>query len=145
MMERLADPATATAAPTQTTNDAPAPAAIVEQPVQQSVQQPAATDDAATASAADGTFMLRSVLAAVAALGLLTWAICSIIGVRRRRTDVLNKAQHLNALPREMPAAGPAPTFQPLPPMNLMPRQPDDVEEALQRFSQRLRRRAAAA
>jgi hypothetical protein len=62
-------------------------------------------------------------------------------GVRRRRADVLNKAQHLNRLPSRVPADD-APTFQPLPPMSLMLRH-DDVEEAMQRFSQRWKRRAA--
>jgi hypothetical protein len=41
-----------------------------------------------------------------------------------------------------MVPADDAPTFQPLPPMSLMLRH-DDVEEAMQRFAERLKRRAA--
>jgi outer membrane biosynthesis protein TonB len=135
----------------QTQNDAPAPAAIAQQPIQQPTQQPvqqptrqpvAAADSAATVAAAGGTSALQFVFVVIALLGLLACAIFYIASVRRRRTDVLNKAQHLNALPAEVPAAADAPTFQPLPPMDLMLRH-DDVEEAMQRFAERWKRRAA--
>jgi hypothetical protein len=123
----------------QPQNDSPAPAAIVQQPVQQPV---AAADSTATVAVTAGTSALQFVFVAIALLGLLACAMFYIAGARRRRTDVLNKAQHLNALPAELPAAADAPTFQPLPPMDLMPRH-DDVEEAMQRFTERWKRRAA--
>jgi hypothetical protein len=151
MMERPADPAPV--APAQTASDAPAPAAVAEQPDQQPV---ATADSTATAPAADGTSaasggisasaggtsVLQFIFAIIAFVGLVACPIFYIAGVRLRRSDVLNKAQHLNALPAEVPAAPGAPTFQPLPPMNLMP-QHDDVEEAMQRFAERWKRRAA--
>jgi hypothetical protein len=122
----------------QAQNDAPAPAATTPQPV----QQPVAAADSATVPAAGGASALQFVFVVIAFLGLLGCAIFSIASARRRRTDVLNKARHLNALPSEVPAAPDAPTFQPLPPMDLMPRH-DDVEEAMQRFTERWKRRAA--
>jgi hypothetical protein len=160
MMERAADPITTPVAPAQTVSDAPVPAAIAEQPVQQPM---AAADSPATAPAAggtsaasggtsaaaggisaapDGTSVLQFIFAIIAFVGLVACPIFYLAGVRLRRSDVLSKAQHLNALPAEVPAAPGAPTFQPLPPMNLMP-QHDDVEEAMQRFNERWKRRAA--
>jgi hypothetical protein len=157
MMERPADPvsvAPAQTLPAQTAGDAPAPAAVAEQPN----EQPAATaESAATAPAAGGTSaasggtsaasgdvsVLQFIFAIIAFVGLVACPIFYIAGVRLRRSDVLNKAQHLNALPADVPAAPGAPTFQPLPPMDLMPRQHDDVEEAMQRFAERWKRRAA--
>jgi hypothetical protein len=154
MMERPTDPASVAPAqnvpaqtiPAQTASDAPAPAAIAEQPDQQPV---ATAESAATAPAAGGTSaasgdvsVLQFIFAIIAFVGLVACPIFYIAGVRLRRSDVLNKAQHLNALPAEVPAAPGAPTFQPLPPMNLMP-QHDDVEEAMQRFAERWKRRAA--
>jgi hypothetical protein len=141
MVQRLDAPA-APALPEQTQNDAPAPAALAQQPAQQPV---AAADSAATvpaAPAAGGTFTLRFLLAAIALLGLVACAIFYVGGARRRRADVLNKARHLNRLPSEMPAGADAPTFAPLPPMALIPPH-DDVAEAMQRFNERWKRRAA--
>ena len=161
MMDRPADPATAPVSPAQTVSDAPAPAAIAEQPVQQPV---AAADSAATAPAAGGASAasgdpsaaaggasapaggasaLQFIFAIIAFVGLVACPIFYIAGVRLRRTDVLSKAQHLNALPAEVPVQPAEPTFQPLPPMDLMPPQHDDVEEAMQRFAERWKRRAA--
>lgn len=165
MMQRV-DAPSVPAPLEQTQNDAPAPSAMAQQPD----PQPAATvDSAATAPAsggasaaaggtsatgggtpattggtpatAGGASVLQFIFAIIAFVGLVACPIFYIAGVRLRRTDVLSKAQHLNALPAEVPAA-PAPTFQPLPPMDLMPRH-DDVEEAMQRFSERWKRRAA--
>jgi hypothetical protein len=141
MMQRLDAPA-APAPSEQTQNDAPPPAAIAQQPVQQPVQQPAAAaDSAAAVPVAGDTFTLRILLAAIALLGFVVSTMFYVGGVRRRRADVLNKARHLNRLPSEVPAD--APTFAPLPPMALIP-QHDDVEEAMQRFAERWKRRAAA-
>jgi hypothetical protein len=148
MMQRP-DAPSPPAPPEQTQSDAPAPAAIAPQPVHpaaiapQPVQQPvAAADSAAAVPAASGTFALQLAFVVIALLSLLACAIFYIASARRRRTDVLNKAQHLNALPAEVPVAPAAPTFQPLPPMDLMPRH-DDVAEAMQRFNERWKRRAA--
>jgi len=138
-VERPAEPVAAIVAPTETAKDASAPAAMLEQPVQQSS---AAADNVAAAPAGDGSSTLRFVFAALAAFGLLLCAMFYIAGARRRRTDVLSKAQHLNRLPLEVPAAADAATFQPLPPMDLIPRH-DDVDEALQRVSRRWKHRAA--
>jgi hypothetical protein len=154
MMDRPADPATAPVMAAQTVNDAPAPAAIAEQPVQQPA---AAADSAATAPAAGGTSAasggasaaaggasaLQFIFAIIAFVGLVACPIFYLAGVRLRRSDVLSKAQHLNALPAEVPVEPAQPTFQPLPPMDLMPPQHDDVEEAMQRFAERWKRRAA--
>jgi hypothetical protein len=141
MMQRVDAPA-APAPQEQVQDDAPAPApAAIAQ--QQPDQQPTAAPVSAARVAVDGgTSALQFVFVAIAVLGLLACAIFYVAGARRRRTDVLNKAQHLNALPTEVPVAPDAPTFQPLPPMDLM-RRHDDVEEALLRFSQRWKQRAA--
>lgn len=140
MMQRPATPESTPVAPAQTVSDAPPAAAIAEPPVQQAA---AAPDNIAPASTDDRSSMLRSILIAIAGLGLLISALFYIVSLKRRRTDVLNKAQHLNRMPTEVSAtADAAPTFQPLPPMDLMPRH-DDVDEAMRRFSERLKRRAA--
>jgi len=157
MMERPTAPASVAPAqtvPAQTAGDAPAPAAIAQQPD----RQPMATaESAATAPAAGGTSaasgstsadsggvsVLQYIFAIIAFVGLVACPIFYIAGVRLRRTDVLSKAQHLNPLPAEVPVAPAQPTFQPLPPMDLMPPQHDDVEEAMQRFAERWKRRAA--
>jgi hypothetical protein len=138
MMQRV-DPQDAPAPLEQTQNNAPTPAPMAEPPAQQPV---AATDNAAPVPAAAGASMLQLVFAVLAFVGILTCAIFCIASARRRRTDVLRKAQHLNALPAEVPAAPGVPTFAPLPPMSLIP-QHDDVEEAMQRFAERWKRRAA--
>jgi hypothetical protein len=138
MMQHLDAPA-ASPLSEQTQNDAPAPAALAQQPAQQPV---AAADSAATGPAAGGTFTLRFLLAAIALLGFVVSAMFYVGSVRRRRADVLNKARHLNRLPSELPAGADAPTFAPLPPMALIP-QRDDVAEAMQRFNERWKRRAA--
>lgn len=144
MMEHVDAPSVA-APLEQTQNDAPAPAAISQQPVQQpmAAADSAVTVPAAGAPAAGGPSVLQLVFAVIAFLGLVACPIFYIAGVRwRRSTDVLSKAQHLNALPAEVPVAPAPPTFEPLPPMDLMPRH-DDVEEAMQRFAERWKRRAA--
>ncbi|MEN3377534.1 MAG: hypothetical protein V7604_2889 [Hyphomicrobiales bacterium] len=138
MVQRLDTPS-APAPVAQTQNDAPAPAPTAEPPVQQPV---AAADNAAPVPAAGDASTLQFAFAALAFLVILTCAIFCIASARRRRTDVLRKAQHLNALPTEVAVAPDAPTFAPLPPMSLMP-QHDDVEEAMQRFAERWKRRAA--
>src|SRR6185295_3736762 len=113
MMERV-DAPSAAAPIEQTRNDAPAPAAIAEQPVQQPV---AAADSAvavpaAGAPAAGGPSVLQFVLAFIAFVGLVACPIFYLAGVRLRRSDVLSKAQHLNALPAEVPVEPAQPTFQ---------------------------------
>jgi hypothetical protein len=168
MMERPEDPAPVAPAqtaptetiPAQTAGDAPAPAAVAQQPDQQPLVTadgvaPAPAPGGATASSSTsaasggtsttsgGTSSLQFIFAVIAFVGLVACPIFYLAGVRLRRSDVLNKAQHLNALPAEVPASPRAPTFQPLPPMDLMPRQHDDVEEAMQRFAERWKRRAA--
>jgi hypothetical protein len=87
-----------------------------------------------------GTGMAPFVFVAIAGIGLLVAAIFLVIGLRRRRTDVLTRVAHEDITSFEPPEADDAPTFSPLPPMRLLP-QHDDVDEALQRSR---RRRVAA-
>ena len=87
-----------------------------------------------------GTGMAQFVFVAITGIGILAVAIFLVIGLRRRRTDVLTRVARADELPSEPPEADDAPTFSPLPPMRLMP-QHDDVDEALQRSR---RRRMAA-
>jgi hypothetical protein len=143
MMQSLENPpnapaANAPAAPTQTTSDTPAPAATAEQPAQPPTAQ---AENVTPAPASDGTSTLRLILTIVAASGLLTYAISFLVGVRRRRTDVLNRARHLNRLPVDVLGPADDVTFQPLPPMSLIP-QRDDVEETMRRM-RRSKHRAA--
>jgi hypothetical protein len=135
MMQRL-DAPNAPATVAQAQNDAPAPAPIAEPPVQQPMVA------AEVAAPAPATAALQFVFVVVAFLGLLGCAIFYLASIRLRRSDVLNRAQHLNALPTEIQVSPDAPTFAPLPPMNLMSRH-DDVEEAMQRFAERRKRQAA--
>ena len=138
MMQRLDTPA-APPPPDQGQNNAPTPAALAQQPG----QQPAAeADSAATIPLAGGTFTLRSVLAAIALLGFAVCAMFYAGHVRRRRSDVLNKARHLNRLPSKVPARARAPTFAPLPPMAVLAPD-DDVAATKLRFNGRRKPRAA--
>jgi len=127
--------------PEQAASNAQTPAAIVGQRVAQAVAV------AETANAADPDMPTSGLLlGAVALLGLVACAVFLVMGVARRRTDVLNTVRDANTLPFETsPEVSPAveaQTFAPLPPIGLMPRE-DDVDEALRRFRQNSRRRAA--
>jgi hypothetical protein len=104
---------------------------------------PVAARDAATATSPDGAPTWRLLLAAVALLGFAGAAALVVLEVMRRRTDVLNTAM-ANVAPEdfgEPELAEDPPTFAPLPPMRLQ--EGDDIEEALRRFTQSWRRRAA--
>jgi hypothetical protein len=117
----------------------PVPAANAEQPLP-------AVSTAANASVSDGTPTLRLLLGALALFGLVACATFFVMEMLRRRTDVLNTVRETNSIPVEMPpevsAAAESPTFAPLPPIGL-PSREDDVDEALRRFAQNVRRRAA--
>jgi hypothetical protein len=119
----------------------PAPVAVAA-PL---VSQPIAVSEAAKASAPDGGMTWRLLFAAIALLGFAGAAALVVLEVMRRRTDVLNTAHAAEAEPEnwgdEEPAED-APTFAPLPPIG-MQRRDDDVEEAVRRFVQNSRRRAA--
>jgi hypothetical protein len=106
-------------------------------PVQAAESNVAAQDPAV---AAPGPGMTQFVFLAIAGLGLLAAAIFFLVGLRRRRTDVLTRIAREDITSFEEPEVDDAPTFSALPPMRLMP-QHDDVDEALQR---RMRRRMAA-
>ena len=95
-------------------------------------------------------------LGAIALLGLFAGAVFLVMEIVRRRTDVLDTVRDTNTLPiaalpealpdeelpdEELPVAD-APTFAPLPPMAEVPRE-DDVDVALRRFRENMRRRAA--
>ena len=127
----------ASAVPEQATE--PAPAAKAEQPLP-------AVSIAANASVSDRTPTLRLLLGALALFGFVACAVFFVMEMLRWRTDVLNTVRETNSIPFEMPpevsAAADAPTFAPLPPIGL-PSREDDVDEALRRFAQNVRRRAA--
>ena len=139
----------APAAQDQAVPAAPAPVATVQQPVPVS-------DTPAAAAEADGAPTLTLLLAAIALLGLFAGAMFLVMEIVRRRTDVLNTVQATDtlpiaALPEDVPDEGlpdealpvvDAPTFAPLPPMAEVPRE-DDVDVALRRFRENMRRRAA--
>jgi len=120
----------------------PAPVQLVDQPAPRPV---VASDKPADASDPDGAPTWLLLLEAIALLGLLAGAACFVMWIVRRRTDVLNTVRGADGLPLDAsPAAAEAepPTFAPLPPISaLHPR--DDVDEALERFAQPRRRRAA--
>jgi hypothetical protein len=117
-------------------SDATAPVAPVQavEPKQTTI----AAQEPAAASAGPG--MTQFVFLAIAGLGLLAAAIFALVGLRRRRSDVLTRIAREDITSFEPPEAEDAPTFSALPPMRLVP-QHDDVDEALQR---RMRRRMAA-
>lgn len=139
----------APAAQDQAKSTEPAPAAAVQQPI-------VAADAIADAANADGAPTLALLLAALALLGLVAGGAFLAMGIVRRRTDVLNTMQHADApgfeaphdevpdeeLPDDALPVVDAPTFAPLPPMAEMPRE-DDVDAALRRFRENMRRRAA--
>ncbi|MEA2877054.1 MAG: hypothetical protein QOF14_2250 [Hyphomicrobiales bacterium] len=91
--------------------------------------------------AASGPGMTQFVFLAIAGIGLFAAAIFFVVGLRRRRSDVLTRIARDDITSFEAPEAEDAPTFSAMPPMRLMP-QHDDVDEALQR---RTRRRRMAA
>jgi hypothetical protein len=108
------------------------------------VSQPIAASEAANASAPDGGMTWRLLFAAIALLGSAGAAVLVVMDVMRRRRDVLNTALAADAAPEDWRDEGPvedAPTFAPLPPIGMA--RDDDVEEAVRRFVQSSRRRAA--
>lgn len=112
-----------------------------------SASSPVAARDAETAVIPDGAPTWRLLLAAVALLGFAGAAALLVLEVVRRRTDVLNTAmanaapEDFGVTPEEPQLAEDPPTFAPLPPMRMQ--EGDDIEEALRRFTQTWRRRAA--
>ena len=117
----------------------PAPAAKAEQPVP-------AVNTATNVTVSDGAPALRLLFGALALFGFVACTIFFVMEMLRRRTDVLNTVRETNSIPFEAPpevsGAADAPTFAPLPPIGL-PSREDDVDEALRRFAQNVRRRAA--
>ena len=88
----------------------------------------------------------RLLFAAIALIAFAGAAMLVVMEAMRRRHDVLNTANATDAEPENWRDEEPledAPTFAPLPPMG-MERRDDDVEEAVRRFLQNQRRRAAA-
>ncbi len=118
----------------------PAPAVIAAPPV----SQPVAPTQTANASGADSPVTWRLLFAAIALLGFAAAAALIVAEAMRRRRDVLNTASRADVAPEDWREAQPAedpPTFAPLPPMGVA--RDDDVEEAVRRFVQNSRRRAA--
>ena len=138
------DAASSPAALEQSVPSDRAPMVIAEQ---QPVAQPLATGGkSANASASDGTPMLSWLPAVLALLGLTGGAAFYVTRMMRRRSDVLNVMQDADSnafeAATEAPLAPEAATFAPLPPIGLGARE-DDVDEALRRFAQNWKRRAA--
>jgi hypothetical protein len=125
----------------QTAPSESAPAVITERPLAQRLAKPSKSE---TASDADVTSMLRLLPAILALLGLAGAAVFYVTRVMRRRSDVLTVTQDADALeaPVEAPRAPDAATFAPLPPLGTTSRE-DDVDEALRRFAENWKRRAA--
>ncbi len=135
--ERQEFPPSASAPQEQAQSNMQERGAPVEPPVQQSI----VAKDNVDVSAATGAPTLQFAFVALAVVCFLASAIL-ILSARRRRADVLTTALNTNTAPLEKPVSIEAATFAPLPPMEMISRH-DDVEEALQRFSQAWRRRAA--
>lgn len=138
-------------AQTQGPGEQPAPMAV-EQPAAPAVTQPAAPAtpiETANTADSDSTPTLKLLLLAIALLGGACGAGFLVLEIMRRRADVLNYTRDADPLPVEAsPEISPdesaldaAPTFAPLPPIGLAPRE-DDVDAALRRF-RNARRRAA--
>lgn len=132
--------------------NAPAPigqTSTAEQALAAIVERPAAQPLAAAApdvSEASGAPTWRTVLGAVALLAFLVCGVFLVMQLARRRADVLNSPLEADELPVEtspevMPRVD-GPTFAPLPPMAVVPGE-DDIVEAMRRFTQDARRRAA--
>jgi hypothetical protein len=129
--------------------EAPAPAQRIERNASPVVAaptapQPVAARDTAAASNPDGALSIwRLLFAAIAVFGFAAAAVLVVLEMRRRRTDILNTAMEAEVAPEESPEWPPeeAPTFAPLPPIGVQ--RGDDIEDALRRFTQSWRRRAA--
>jgi hypothetical protein len=143
----LRDPPAAAAPPVQ----APPPVARTESNSPSVVAAPLASQHVATpditkaAANPDGALSpWRLLFAAIALFGFAAAAVLIVLEVRRRRTDVLNNAVAADVAPEDSYEPQPveeAPTFAPLPPMGM--HRGDDIEEALRRFTESWRRRAA--
>jgi hypothetical protein len=137
------DAPSAPAASPDSAQSASPPPAIIEPPVAKA----AAARKSAQRAETSANSLLSLVPAALALFGLLG---CTVFYVRRtmqRRADVLNTLQDETLLAVEPSAeqslAPGEATFAPLPPIGLGARQDDDVEEALRRFAENWKRRAA--
>jgi hypothetical protein len=122
----------------------PAPASAAVAPAQ--APQPSAATIPSNVSAPDSGMTWRLLFAAIALIAFAGAAMLVVMEVMRRRHDVLNTANAADAEPENWRDDEPledAPTFAPLPPMG-MERRDDDVEQAVRRFVQNQRRRAAA-
>jgi len=127
------------APPVQLAQSESAPTVIAEPPA-----APPAHGKSAKASEPEGTSLLNWLPALLALLGLAGGAVFYVTRVMRRRSDVLAVMQDVDS-PALEPSAEPMadePTFAPLPPIGLSKRE-DDVEEALRRFAENWKRRAA--
>jgi hypothetical protein len=110
-------------------------------------EQPVSTKTDKAAAASTGP-TLGTLLGALALLGILTSALLFVLQMKWRREDVLNADWETAEAPTTkappvVPDAEDAPSFAPLPPMDPIVREDDDIERALQRFAQNIKRRAA--
>lgn len=145
--------ASAAATPTEMPSAPPAPTQAIgnQRLAPAAAEQPAAQAGAApeqsSSSNSSGGPTFGLLLTALAVLGLLAGAGYLVMSAMRRRGDVLTQLAEADRLPLEAapelsPAEEDAPTFAPLPPINLAPRS-DDVDEAMRRFARNFRRNAA--
>jgi hypothetical protein len=121
--QAITAPAATVVAPSVATEPPPPPAKVVRQ-------------TAPVASTA-GPAMIQFVFVAVG-IGLLAGAIFLLLGVRRRRTDVLTRIAPYDEDPSELPEADDAPTFAAMPPMR-MASHDDDFDRPFRRSSARTR------
>ena len=130
----------------QTAEAESAPLVITEQSDAQPPPSPKREKSVKTAQA-EGTSILGWLPLTLALLALGCGAIFYVARVMRQRSDVLAVMQHADNDAREA-APSPAtvidePTFAPLPPIGAGTREDDDVDEALRRFAESWKRRAA--
>ena len=130
------DPVSVAQGQASNTADRPISRSRTEEPIQQAniVSENAAAAPPASAGRTQFVFV------ALAGIGFLAAAVFFLVGVRRRRADVLTAVARADIPASEMPDSSDSPTFSPMAPMSLIP-QHDDVEETLQRQP---RRRLAA-
>jgi hypothetical protein len=132
-------PSPAPAAPAVQEQTTSAPAGVVAAPSAAPESPPPAkvVRQTTPVTPAGGPGMIQFVFVAVG-LGLLAGAVFLLLGVRRRRTDVLNRISRDDEDPSQLPEADDAPTFAAMPPMRMASHE-DDLDRPFRRSSARTR------
>jgi hypothetical protein len=140
------DPA-ANAAPNTEVRSAPAPVeqVVSKEPAQAAiVEPPALAPTTGSVASPSGGPTLRTLLGALAILGIFASAMFFVLQMRQRQSDVLNTAWDASEPPfvaaPEARYAPDAPSFAPLPPIGPISRDKDNIEQMLRRFAQNLKR-----